>query len=199
MHPGSVWVFGSQSLLLKRRAKSFNRCHQPPNCKIHWFILMKVVWCCTECIFWHVHVLLLAQRRMSAEVNPSLVNWLTSMMSMRLHVILEHNPVTEDQIQHYVIYTQVFTLSSGFTPKLNHRIQKLICFYYVFYVQSESSQRTESDAHASQQSDNMSVEVRFNWTRLSLVYWCIEELLFLNELIKHILSLFTGHSKVLYW
>nr|XP_020502327.1 large proline-rich protein BAG6 isoform X1 [Labrus bergylta] len=46
-------------------------------------------------------------RRMSAEVNPSLVNWLTSMMSMRLHVILDHNPVTEDQIQHYVIYTQV--------------------------------------------------------------------------------------------
>ncbi|XP_028280014.1 large proline-rich protein BAG6 [Parambassis ranga] len=45
-------------------------------------------------------------RRMSAEVNPSLVNWLTSMMSMRLHVILEHNPVTEDQIQRYVIYTQ---------------------------------------------------------------------------------------------
>uniref|UniRef100_A0A8C1ZYU2 Large proline-rich protein BAG6 n=1 Tax=Cyprinus carpio TaxID=7962 RepID=A0A8C1ZYU2_CYPCA len=69
-------------------------------------------------------------RRMSAEVNPSLVNWLTSMMSMRLHVILEHNPVTEDQIQHYVIYTQVFTLSSGFTPKLNHRTQKSICFYY---------------------------------------------------------------------
>uniref|UniRef100_A0A4W5Q0K5 BCL2-associated athanogene 6 n=1 Tax=Hucho hucho TaxID=62062 RepID=A0A4W5Q0K5_9TELE len=45
-------------------------------------------------------------RRMSAEVNPSLVNWLTSMMSMRLHVILEHNPVTEDHIQHYVIHTQ---------------------------------------------------------------------------------------------
>ncbi|XP_043073518.1 large proline-rich protein BAG6 isoform X4 [Puntigrus tetrazona] len=69
-------------------------------------------------------------RRMSAEVNPSLVNWLTSMMSMRLHVILEHNPVTEDQIQHYVIYTQ-----------------------------SESSQRTESEALASHQSDNMSVEM----------------------------------------
>uniref|UniRef100_A0AAY4DJT8 Large proline-rich protein BAG6 n=1 Tax=Denticeps clupeoides TaxID=299321 RepID=A0AAY4DJT8_9TELE len=46
-------------------------------------------------------------RRMSAEVNPSLVNWLTSMMSMRLHVILEHNPVTEDQIQHYVTRSQV--------------------------------------------------------------------------------------------
>uniref|UniRef100_A0A673LWN9 Large proline-rich protein BAG6 n=1 Tax=Sinocyclocheilus rhinocerous TaxID=307959 RepID=A0A673LWN9_9TELE len=86
-------------------------------------------------------------RRMSAEVNPSLVNWLTSMMSMRLHVILEHNPVSEDQIQHYVLYTQVFTLTSGFTPKLNHRILKSICFYYVFHVQSESSQRIESDAH----------------------------------------------------
>ncbi|XP_048057229.1 large proline-rich protein BAG6 isoform X2 [Megalobrama amblycephala] len=69
-------------------------------------------------------------RRMSAEVNPSLVNWLTSMMTMRLHVILEHNPVTEDQIQHYVIYTQ-----------------------------NESSQRTESGAQVSQQSDNMSVEM----------------------------------------
>uniref|UniRef100_A0A8C7T1X0 Large proline-rich protein BAG6 n=1 Tax=Oncorhynchus mykiss TaxID=8022 RepID=A0A8C7T1X0_ONCMY len=45
------------------------------------------------------------QRRMSAEVNPSLVNWLTSIMTMRLHVILEHNPVTEDHIQHYVIHT----------------------------------------------------------------------------------------------
>uniref|UniRef100_A0A667X9E0 Large proline-rich protein BAG6 n=1 Tax=Myripristis murdjan TaxID=586833 RepID=A0A667X9E0_9TELE len=52
-------------------------------------------------------------RRMSAEVNPSLVNWLTSMMSMRLHVILEHNPVTEDQIRHYVIYTQVRTGSEN--------------------------------------------------------------------------------------
>lgn len=53
-------------------------------------------------------------RRMSAEVNPSLVNWLTSMMSMRLHVILDHNPVTEDQIQHYLIYTQ---------GQLNHRTE----------------------------------------------------------------------------
>ncbi|XP_028452460.1 large proline-rich protein BAG6 [Perca flavescens] len=52
-------------------------------------------------------------RRMSAEVNPSLVNWLTSMMSMRLHVILEHNPVTEDQIQHYIIYTQA---EEGLSP-----------------------------------------------------------------------------------
>ncbi|XP_035769091.1 large proline-rich protein BAG6 [Neolamprologus brichardi] len=45
-------------------------------------------------------------RRMSADVNPSLVNWLTNMMSMRLHIILEHNPVTEDQIQHYIIHLQ---------------------------------------------------------------------------------------------
>uniref|UniRef100_A0A8C7M6T1 Large proline-rich protein BAG6 n=1 Tax=Oncorhynchus kisutch TaxID=8019 RepID=A0A8C7M6T1_ONCKI len=45
-------------------------------------------------------------RRMSAEVNPSLVNWLTSILTMRLHVILEHNPVTEDHIQHYVIHTR---------------------------------------------------------------------------------------------
>ncbi|XP_056597789.1 large proline-rich protein BAG6 isoform X2 [Triplophysa dalaica] len=65
-------------------------------------------------------------RRMSAEVNPSLVNWLTSMMSMRLHVILEHNPVTEDQIQHYVISRQ-----------------------------SESSQRTESDAREQNSSLEM--------------------------------------------
>lgn len=52
------------------------------------------------------------QRRMSAEVNPSLVNWLTSMMSMRLHIILEHNPVTEDQIQHYIIHLQVINKNS---------------------------------------------------------------------------------------
>uniref|UniRef100_A0A8D0H079 BCL2-associated athanogene 6 n=1 Tax=Sphenodon punctatus TaxID=8508 RepID=A0A8D0H079_SPHPU len=41
-------------------------------------------------------------RRMSADVNPSLVSWLTTMMSMRLQVILEHMPVTEEQIRHYV-------------------------------------------------------------------------------------------------
>lgn len=52
------------------------------------------------------------QRRMSADVNPSLVNWLTNMMSMRLHIILEHNPVTEDQIQHYVIHLQVINRNS---------------------------------------------------------------------------------------
>ncbi|MCI4386021.1 hypothetical protein PGIGA_G00057350 [Pangasianodon gigas] len=45
-------------------------------------------------------------RTMSAEVNPSVVNWLTSMMTMRLQVILEHIPVTEEQILHYVVHTQ---------------------------------------------------------------------------------------------
>lgn len=42
-------------------------------------------------------------RTMSAEVNPSVVSWLTSMMTMRLQVILEHIPVTEEQILHYVV------------------------------------------------------------------------------------------------
>lgn len=69
-------------------------------------------------------------RRMSAEVNPSLVNWLTSMMSMRLHVILDHNPVTEDQIQHYVIYTQ-----------------------------PDSAVRVASDTQAVQQTESQSVEM----------------------------------------
>uniref|UniRef100_A0A9J8BPU3 BCL2-associated athanogene 6 n=1 Tax=Cyprinus carpio carpio TaxID=630221 RepID=A0A9J8BPU3_CYPCA len=46
-------------------------------------------------------------RTMSAEVNPSLVNWLTSMMTMRLQVILEHIPITEEQITQYVIHTQM--------------------------------------------------------------------------------------------
>nr|XP_033772108.1 large proline-rich protein BAG6 isoform X2 [Geotrypetes seraphini] len=41
-------------------------------------------------------------RRMSADVNPSLVNWLTTVMGMRLHEIMEHMPVTEEQILPYV-------------------------------------------------------------------------------------------------
>ncbi|KAL7832072.1 hypothetical protein AOLI_G00296200 [Acnodon oligacanthus] len=45
-------------------------------------------------------------RTMSAEVNPSVVNWLTSMMTMRLQVILEHIPVTEEQILHYVVHVR---------------------------------------------------------------------------------------------
>ncbi|XP_027142627.1 large proline-rich protein BAG6 isoform X3 [Larimichthys crocea] len=45
-------------------------------------------------------------RRMSSDISPSLVNWMTSMMTMRLQVILEHIPVTQDQIQNYIVRTQ---------------------------------------------------------------------------------------------
>uniref|UniRef100_A0AAX7VAT6 BCL2-associated athanogene 6 n=1 Tax=Astatotilapia calliptera TaxID=8154 RepID=A0AAX7VAT6_ASTCA len=38
-------------------------------------------------------------RRMSSDISPSLVNWMTSMMTMRLQVILEHIPITQEQIQ----------------------------------------------------------------------------------------------------
>uniref|UniRef100_A0A3Q3FN77 BCL2-associated athanogene 6 n=1 Tax=Labrus bergylta TaxID=56723 RepID=A0A3Q3FN77_9LABR len=41
-------------------------------------------------------------RRMSSDISPSLVNWMTSMMTMRLQVILEHIPVTQEQIQNYI-------------------------------------------------------------------------------------------------
>uniref|UniRef100_A0A8C5E0R4 Large proline-rich protein BAG6 n=1 Tax=Gouania willdenowi TaxID=441366 RepID=A0A8C5E0R4_GOUWI len=50
-------------------------------------------------------------RRMSSDISPSLVNWMTSMMTMRLQVILEHNPITREQIQHYIVHTQ-----NGDTP-----------------------------------------------------------------------------------
>uniref|UniRef100_A0A7N8XNH4 BCL2-associated athanogene 6 n=1 Tax=Mastacembelus armatus TaxID=205130 RepID=A0A7N8XNH4_9TELE len=46
-------------------------------------------------------------RRMSSDISPSLVNWMTSMMTMRLQVILEHIPVTQEQIQSYIVHTQV--------------------------------------------------------------------------------------------
>ncbi|XP_061764320.1 large proline-rich protein BAG6 isoform X2 [Nerophis ophidion] len=45
-------------------------------------------------------------RRMSTDVHPILVTLLTRMMSLRLNIILEHNPVTEDQIQQHVIFTR---------------------------------------------------------------------------------------------
>ncbi|XP_040900002.1 large proline-rich protein BAG6 [Toxotes jaculatrix] len=45
-------------------------------------------------------------RRMSSDISPSLVNWMSSMMTMRLQVILEHIPVTQEQIQNYIVYTQ---------------------------------------------------------------------------------------------
>ncbi|KAM9851863.1 large proline-rich protein BAG6-like isoform 2-T2 [Aulostomus maculatus] len=45
-------------------------------------------------------------RRMSSDISPSLVNWMTSMMTMRLQFILEHIPITQEQIQNYIVYTQ---------------------------------------------------------------------------------------------
>ena len=84
---------------------------------------------------------MLVQRTMSAEVNPSLVNWLTSMMSMRLHVILEHNPVTEGQIQHYVIYTglvrnQAWDNSNGYWYRSH-------CSQQLGYLQRELGRQTQ--------------------------------------------------------
>ncbi|XP_014873714.1 large proline-rich protein BAG6 isoform X2 [Poecilia latipinna] len=52
-------------------------------------------------------------RRMSSDINPSLVNWMTGMMTMRLQVILEHIPVSQEQIQSYVVYTQRDRSSAG--------------------------------------------------------------------------------------
>ncbi|XP_068610999.1 large proline-rich protein BAG6 [Brachionichthys hirsutus] len=45
-------------------------------------------------------------RRMSSDISPSLVNWMTSMMTMRLQVILEHIPITQEQIQSYIVHAQ---------------------------------------------------------------------------------------------
>ncbi|XP_051922356.1 large proline-rich protein BAG6 [Hippocampus zosterae] len=45
-------------------------------------------------------------RRMSSDVSPSLLNWMTSMMTMRLQYVLEHLPITTEQIQNYIVYTQ---------------------------------------------------------------------------------------------
>ncbi|CAL1612268.1 unnamed protein product [Knipowitschia caucasica] len=56
-------------------------------------------------------------RRMSSDISPSLVNWMTSMMSMRLQVILENIPVPSEQIQHYVVYTQRDQPSSTEPPE----------------------------------------------------------------------------------
>lgn len=53
---------------------------------------------------------LFPQRRMSSDISPSLVNWMTSMMTMRLQVILEHMPITQEQIQAYIVHTKVKVL-----------------------------------------------------------------------------------------
>lgn len=97
---------------------------------------------------------------MSAEVNPSLVNWLTSMMSMRLHVILDHNPVTEDQIQHYVLYTQVrFSYICASEFRKLHLCTRTVLNIFL-YLQPDSDARPESNTEAVQQTESQNVEVR---------------------------------------
>uniref|UniRef100_A0A3Q4BP03 BCL2-associated athanogene 6 n=1 Tax=Mola mola TaxID=94237 RepID=A0A3Q4BP03_MOLML len=51
-------------------------------------------------------------RRMSSDISPSLVNWMTSMMTMRLQVILEHIPITQEQIQNYIYTVAVISFSA---------------------------------------------------------------------------------------
>ncbi|KAG7216538.1 hypothetical protein INR49_002025 [Caranx melampygus] len=65
-----------------------------------------------ECLALNLHCLrgdqrALTARRMSSDISPSLVNWMTSMMTMRLQVILEHIPITQEQIQNYIVHTQI--------------------------------------------------------------------------------------------
>lgn len=50
---------------------------------------------------------------MSSDISPSLVNWMTSMMTMRLQVILDHIPISQEQIQNYIVHTQVTDLTHG--------------------------------------------------------------------------------------
>uniref|UniRef100_A0A3B3DUA8 BCL2-associated athanogene 6 n=1 Tax=Oryzias melastigma TaxID=30732 RepID=A0A3B3DUA8_ORYME len=52
-------------------------------------------------------------RRMSTDISPSLVNWMTSMMSMRLQVILEHNPISQEQIQSFIVLQRDQSTASG--------------------------------------------------------------------------------------
>ncbi|CAF88944.1 unnamed protein product, partial [Tetraodon nigroviridis] len=70
-----------------------------------------------ECLALNLHCLRGDQRaltavinhriqRMSSDISPSLVNWMTSMMTMRLQVILEHMPITQEQIQAYIVHTE---------------------------------------------------------------------------------------------
>uniref|UniRef100_A0A8C2G004 BCL2-associated athanogene 6 n=1 Tax=Cyprinus carpio TaxID=7962 RepID=A0A8C2G004_CYPCA len=85
---------------------------------------------------------------MSAEVNPSLVNWLTSMMTMRLQVILEHIPITEEQITQYVIHTQ---FNSLFSCTLWSHIQCLLYMVQMGDSLSPTPATTAEEALASSQ------------------------------------------------
>ncbi|KAG7276568.1 hypothetical protein CRUP_019618 [Coryphaenoides rupestris] len=56
-------------------------------------------------------------RRMSSDMSPSLVNWMTSMMTMRLQVVLEHLPLTSSNIQQYIVPTQTEQASDSQGPE----------------------------------------------------------------------------------
>uniref|UniRef100_A0A3P9N7A2 BCL2-associated athanogene 6 n=1 Tax=Poecilia reticulata TaxID=8081 RepID=A0A3P9N7A2_POERE len=64
-------------------------------------------------------------RRMSSDINPSLVNWMTGMMTMRLQVILEHIPVSQEQIQSYISATVSPACSCVRTPPSPPRLSRL--------------------------------------------------------------------------
>lgn len=117
---------GSEPALFGGTADGACCCHQWPNCKHHQppaFCLLRFPFSLVFCRFHFtaanchpllfdtfqklvdgcVHCLLsYPQRRMSRGVNPSLVSWLTTMMGLRLQVVLEHMPVGPDAILRYV-------------------------------------------------------------------------------------------------
>lgn len=122
----------SQPALPERRPESSDYSHQPSNSQYSVSLIHSVrsVQHITPCVplftvqifgvwwFWctkmiesvakiHITQVSLFQRRMSSDISPSLVNWMTSMMTMRLQVILEHIPITQEQIQNYIVPTQV--------------------------------------------------------------------------------------------
>lgn len=55
---------------------------------------------------------------MSRGVNPSLVSWLTTMMGLRLQVVLEHMPVGPDAILRYVRRVGDPPQVRGLTPQV---------------------------------------------------------------------------------
>lgn len=122
---------GPQPALLGGTADGTCCSHQWPNCKHHpasrspAFCFLRVPFSllsCSSCFVFLVQTAILypvipfkswlkmlcskaafcPQRRMSRGVNPSLVSWLTTMMGLRLQVVLEHMPVGPDAILRYV-------------------------------------------------------------------------------------------------
>ncbi|KAK0155546.1 Large proline-rich protein bag6-B [Merluccius polli] len=85
-------------------------------------------------------------RRMSSDMSPSLVNWMTSMMTMRLQVVLEHLPLTSTNIQQYIVSTQTEQTSDSQGPETKP---------------SEPNQESPDDAvSAPQESRTLPLETR---------------------------------------